>query len=140
MTIAIVSGGFDPIHPGHIKLMEHAATFGKLMVILNSDDWLIEKKGYGFMPWHDRSKIIEALKPVWGVSMVYDSDGSVCEALKRLRLTYPKESLIFCNGGDRLPANTLEVPLCKTLGIMMEYNVGGQKVNSSSELVERVSG
>lgn len=124
-----VSGGFDPIHEGHISLIEAAASFGKVIVILNSDDWLMRKKGFVFMKWEARAAILLAMKNVVAVSRVDDSDGTVCEALERLKPTY------FANGGDRTDENTPEYKVCKERTIHMIFDIGGEKIASSSELV-----
>ena len=124
-----VSGGFDPIHVGHIRMFKDAARFGRLIVILNSDEWLIRKKGYIFMTFEERKEIIEALGCVSQVSEVDDTDLTVCEALDRLSPTF------FANGGDRKSENVPEVELCNKLGINLLWNVGGEKIQSSSDLV-----
>ena len=124
-----VSGGFDPIHVGHLRMFKDAARFGSLIVILNSDEWLIRKKGYIFMTFEERKEIIEAFGCVAQVSEVDDTDLTVCEALERLRPTF------FANGGDRKSENVPEVELCNKLGINLLWNVGGEKIQSSSDLV-----
>lgn len=124
-----VSGGFDPVHCGHVDLFEEAARHGDLIVILNSDDWLIGKKGYAFMTWAARAKIIKALMCVKEVVSVHDEDGTVCEALERIKPDY------FANGGDRKKDNTPELDICKKLGIIPLFGIGGEKTQSSSELV-----
>jgi D-beta-D-heptose 7-phosphate kinase/D-beta-D-heptose 1-phosphate adenosyltransferase len=129
--IVAVSGGFDPIHKGHIRMILGAANYGNVIVILNSDEWLIRKKGYAFMPFEERAEIVRAIKGVFDVVAVDDSDGTVCEALEILRPDW------FANGGDRKSDNVPEVKLCNELGIALAWNVGGGKVQSSSELVER---
>lgn len=129
MSIA-VSGGFDPFHVGHLDYIEGAAYYGDVIVILNSDDWLIRKKGYCFMPWKERARLLKALRGVGSVEAVDDKDGSVCEALVRLRPTF------FANGGDRKEDNTLELDLCRKIGVTPIFNVGGSKTASSSEIVE----
>jgi D-beta-D-heptose 7-phosphate kinase/D-beta-D-heptose 1-phosphate adenosyltransferase len=101
-TVA-VSGGMDPIHFGHVRMIQEAAQFGEVIVILNSDEWLMRKKGFVFMPWEERAEIIESIKGVRKVVRVDDSDGSVCEALRREKPTY------FANGGDRTNKNTPEM-------------------------------
>lgn len=128
-TVA-VSGGFDPLHKGHVDMIEHAAEFGRVHVYLNSDAWLKRKKNYVFMPWEDRARILLAMKGVDMVVPVVDVDDTVCETIRMFKPD------IFCNGGDRLPDNTPEVLMCKELGIEMKFNIGGGKVESSSELVE----
>jgi cytidyltransferase-like protein len=128
-TIAI-SGGFDPIHIGHVKMIEEASRHGGVLVILNSDEWLQRKKGYVFMSWKERSYIIGNIKGVVAVTNVDDSDDTVCHALKKHRPD------AFANGGDRKVENTPEMKLCKDLGIELMWNVGGEKIQSSSQLVE----
>jgi len=127
-TIAI-SGGMDPIHIGHVKMIQAAAELGELTVILNSDAWLKRKKGYVFMPYEERKYLLESVKGVSVVSAVDDTDGTVCEALQRLQPD------MFGNGGDRTSDNTPEKEVCLDIGIRMVWNLGGQKVQSSSELV-----
>lgn len=130
-----VSGGFDPIHVGHVRMILEASKFGEVIVIANSDSWLKRKKGYVFMPWDERSEILSAIRGVSCVIEAKDSDGTVCESLIHL-----KESVgldYFANGGDRKKSNTPEMSVCKTLKIEMIWNCGGEKIQSSSELVER---
>jgi cytidyltransferase-like protein len=130
-TVA-VSGGMDPIHFGHVRMIQEAAQFGEVIVILNSDEWLMRKKGFVFMPWEERAEIIESIKGVRKVVRVDDSDGSVCEALRREKPTY------FANGGDRTNKNTPEMEVCTDLGISMLWGIGGGKIQSSSDLVARI--
>lgn len=130
-TIA-VSGGCDPAHSGHIRMILEAATYGDVIVILNSDDWLLRKKGYKFMDWNERAEILRAIRGVVDVVPVDDSDGTVCEALRRIRPD------AFANGGDRKAGNTPEGEVCKELGIEMLWGVGGGKTQSSSWLIDAV--
>ena len=125
-----VSGGFDPLHVGHVRLIQSASEHGDVFVILNSDEWLMRKKGYMFMTFDERKEIIQSMKAVHDVIEVNDDDGSVCEALERVRPHF------FGNGGDRLSDNVPEVELCKELGIKMVFNLGGEKIQSSSDLVQ----
>lgn len=138
-NIAIVSGGFDPLHVGHLRMFKEAAKFGRLFVILNSDEWLTRKKGEYFMKFEHRKEIIEELECVESVVSVDDADGSVCEGLRAIYKNHCKDNnLIFANGGDRTEDEGIpEVAVCKSLGIEMKWNVGGNKVESSSELVKR---
>ena len=121
-----ISGGFDPIHPGHIAMIEAAQAYGEVHVIVNSDDWLVRKKGFFFQPWSDRKKIIEAYTP--HVHAVDDTDGTVCEALQRIKPDY------FGNGGDRGDKNTPELNICEEIGIKPIFELGGSKYSSSSEI------
>lgn len=124
-----ISGGFDPIHPGHIAMIEDAAKHGEVHIIVNSDDWLIRKKGFFFQPWEDRKKILEAYTP--HVHAVDDADGTVCEALRRIKPEY------FGNGGDRVKTNTPELMVCEEIGIEPVFELGGGKYSSSSALNAR---
>ena len=124
-----VSGGFDPVHVGHLRMMQEAAKFGRLIVIVNSDKWLMRKKGYVFMPFVERCELLEGFDCVAETAAVDDADDSVCEALIRLTPDY------FANGGDRENVNTPEVALCERLGIELLWNIGGDKVQASSKLV-----
>ena len=128
----MVSGGFDPIHVGHVRMIQEAARHGDgLFVVLNSDDWLRRKKGYVFMPWEERAEIIRSIYGVADVIAVDDADGTVCEALHRIKPAY------FANGGDRTNNNTPEMQVCDELDIEMIWNIGGGKIQSSSDLVHR---
>jgi D-beta-D-heptose 7-phosphate kinase/D-beta-D-heptose 1-phosphate adenosyltransferase len=131
--IVVVSGGFDPIHVGHLRMMKEAAEHGKLTVVINSDAWLKRKKGYVFMPWEERAELISALSCVDKVIEAKDDDRTVCETLKELRPD------IFANGGDRGVNTTPEAKLCEELGIELIWNIGGGKVRSSSKLVREIS-
>ena len=128
-----VSGGFDPVHIGHIRMIQDASRYGDVMVIINSDDWLVRKKGYAFMSWDERAEIMGNIKGVTLVTSVDDSDGTVCEALKRHKPD------VFANGGDRKSENTPEMVVCEKLGIQMMWSVGGNdKPQSSSWLVNKI--
>ena len=125
-----VSGGFDPVHIGHLRMMEAAAMYGELIVIVNSDAWLMRKKGYIFMPFNQRCELLQGFYCVSKTIGVDDSDDTVMEALNRIRPDY------FANGGDRKCTNTPELKLCRSIGIQPLWAVGGGKVQSSSELVK----
>lgn len=122
----VISGGFDPIHPGHIAMIESAQQYGEVHIVVNSDDWLVRKKGFFFQPWLDRKKILEAYTP--HVHSVDDTDGTVCEALRRIKPDY------FGNGGDRTNKNTPELDVCAELGIEPVFELGGGKYSSSSTI------
>lgn len=128
MTV-LVSGGFDSLHVGHLDMIEAAATLGAVVVALNSDAWLVRKKGYRLMSWEDRARLLTALRDVTAVEPVDDADGTVCEALRRIR---PR---VFANGGDRTEANPAEHATCRECGIVERFGVGGAKIRSSSEIV-----
>lgn len=130
--VVITSGGFDPVHIGHIRLFREAKTLGdKLVVILNSDDFLLKKKGYVFMPFNERKEILESIKYVDEVVPCIDTDQTVCKTLEKLRPD------VFAKGGDRNESNTPELSVCKDLNIRVVFNVGGGKIQSSSWLTKR---
>ena len=131
--VIAVSGGFDPIHVGHLRMMKEAAQHGRLVVIINSDEWLRRKKGYVFMPWQERAEIIGAYDFVSEVVMAKDQDRTVVASLKEIRPD------IFANGGDRENVNTPEAQFCKENGIEMMWGVGGGKIQSSSSMVKDVT-
>ena len=134
--IVAVSGGFDPIHIGHLRLFKEAKKLGdELVVILNNDNWLLKKKGYIFMPESERKEIIEAIRWVDRVILTSHSsdpeDMSVSEELRKLKPD------IFANGGDRTSDNIPEIKVCKEINCRMVFNVGGEKIQSSSSLLEK---
>ena len=130
-----VSGGFDPLHVGHIRMMQEAKKLGhKLVVILNNDNWVQTKKGCVFMNQKERKELIESIGCVDEVVLTSHAKGtkdmSVCGTLKKVK------PHIFANGGDRKFDNIPEVPVCKKLGCKMVFNLGkGGKVQSSSWLL-----
>jgi len=134
-VVVAVSGGFDPLHVGHVRLFEEAKKLGdKLVVILNNDNWIRKKKGIVFMPEEERKELIEALACVDEVVLTSHPedpvDMSVCSELRKIR------PHIFANGGDRFEHNIPEVAVCKQIGCSMVFNVGrGGKVQSSSWLL-----
>lgn len=131
-----VSGGFDPMHVGHVRLFKAARRLGdKLVVIFNNDNWLRAKKGFVFMPQRERAELIRSFPFVDRVVLTDhkkdDPDRSVARSLAQI---CPD---IFANGGDRFPKNTPESVLCRRLGIRMAFNVGhGGKVQSSSWMID----
>ncbi len=135
--IVAVSGGFDCLHIGHVRLFKEAKKLGdKLVVILNNDNWLMSKKGYVFMPGKERKEILKALSSVDEVILTKHpkdpKDMSVCQELLQLR------PHIFANGGDRHKHNIPEVEVCNTIGCKMVFNVGkGGKIQSSSWLLKK---
>ena len=137
--IVLVTGGFDPLHSGHIHLFNNAAKLGyKLIVGLNSDEWLIRKKGFCLMPLSERRIIIENLKMIYAIVLWDDSDNTANGAIKKiLRDMKQEEVLIFANGGDRTKANIPEILMYeKNDSIQFVFGVGGsKKQNSSSQII-----
>jgi cytidyltransferase-like protein len=141
--VVAVSGGFDPIHIGHVRMMKEAKKLagpkGKLVVILNNDHWLRQKKNFVFMPEAERKEIIEHLTCVDEVMLSFHKknakDMSVCAELRTLRPD------LFVNGGDRTKENIPELALEKEFNMKMVFGIGkGGKVQSSSWLVSKVKG
>ena len=136
MKISVVSGGFDPIHSGHISYIESAKEYGDFLIIaLNSDIWLRNKKGKEFMPFIERKAVLENIKGVDKVIDFQDDDlGSCIKALEKIKLEHPEDEIIFCNGGDRGKDN---IPEMSVSGITFEFSVGGDdKKNSSSWILK----
>ena len=135
MKIIIVSGGFDPIHSGHIAYFKDAKALGdKLVVALNSDNWLINKKGKFFMPFEERKAIIENLSSVDSVIDFDDDDiGSATNALIKVKEMYPNDGIAFANGGDRATSEVPESFVCNKYNIEMVDGLG-DKIRSSSSL------
>ena len=136
--IVIVSGGFDPIHSGHIKLIKEASYHGKVIVLLNSDVWLQKKKGKEFLPFSERAVIMNELKNVIEVIEFDDTDKTCIDGLEKVKNKYPKSILKFANGGDRNNETTPETIYCKKNNIQLLWNVGGEnKSNSSSWILKK---
>ena len=138
IKLSIVSGGFDPLHVGHLELFERAKSLGyRLFVIVNNDQFLIRKKGKPFMPFVERMRIVESIYCVDKVIPCTDTDDTVCRTLQNIynnqKNTY--QEIMFCNGGDRTNGeNTPEHKICEELGITPVYGLG-EKVQSSSWLI-----
>lgn len=132
----VVSGGFDPLHSGHIDYLESASSHGdELVVLLNSDEWLIRKKGTAFMPFAERKAILESLACNPRVFAHDDSDGSARKGLEDLVSDKRWSDIItFCNGGDRTVDN---IPEGNIVGIEYLFNVGGEKTESSSGILSK---
>ena len=137
MIKVVVSGGFDPLHKGHLRMFEQAKNLGDyLTVILNSDDFLIKKKGFKFMSFSERKEIILGLSSVDKVVKCLDTDQTVCKTLSNLKKKNQVD--IFANGGDRKNKNEIpEYKICKENNIKMIFDVGGGKIQSSSNLADQ---
>lgn len=131
--LVMVSGGFDPVHVGHLEMFEEAKKLGdELLVVLNCDSWLIRKKGKKFMSAKDRARIVSAFSCVDKVFVLETDKDDVSEAIEKFR---PR---IFANGGDRKAEKDIpEAAVCRKLGVKMVFNVGRSgKIRSSSELLK----
>ena len=132
VNLITISGGFDPIHIGHIRLIKAASELGYLIVILNTDEVLMRKKGYVFMPLAERKELLENIKGVSRVVVSIDEDDSVSRTLEAVK------PAVFANGGDRDSEKEIrEAETCSRLGIQMAFNVGGGKIQSSSDLIHK---
>ena len=137
-NLVLVSGGFDPIHSGHIKLIREASQYGKVVVLLNSDKWLQNKKGKEFLPFYEREIIMKELKNVVDVLGFDDSDKTCIDGLRIARKKYIKENIMFANGGDRNEKTTPESVFCEENNIELLWGVGGNdKSNSSSWILKK---
>tara|TARA_E500000178_G_C16944339_1_gene718020 strand:+ start:344 stop:778 length:435 start_codon:yes stop_codon:yes gene_type:complete len=137
-NLVLVSGGFDPIHSGHIKLIREASQYGKVVVLLNSDKWLQNKKGKEFLPFYEREIIMKELKNVVDVLGFDDSDKTCIDGLRIARKKYIKENIMFANGGDRNDKTTPESVFCEKNNIELLWGVGGNdKSNSSSWILKK---
>lgn len=136
MDIVVVSGGFDPLHSGHLKYLNSAKQLGDLLIVLlNSDEWLIKKKSKYFLPFSERKTILENLAVVDKVLGFNDDEhGSCINGLKEIKKEYSNSKIIFCNGGDR---NKKNIPELSLTGIDFVFDIGGsEKLNSSSKILQ----
>ena len=153
MRVTVIASGYwNPLHVGHLDYLEAAAKLGdKLVVIVNNDKQVVLKNSTRFLNQADRLRIVRALKCVDDVTLSVDEDGSVCKTLRNvvlhgdygLSFIHHKMTnggrFVFANGGDRTLENVPEAAVCKELGIEMVYGVGGRKVASSSDMLEKVA-
>jgi D-beta-D-heptose 7-phosphate kinase/D-beta-D-heptose 1-phosphate adenosyltransferase len=139
--LVLVTGGWDPVHSGHIEYINAAKTLGDyLFVGINSDDWLIRKKGKAFLPWIERHIIMSNLKAVDDAFAFNDSDNTAIDAIRRIRESNPDQTIIFANGGDRTKENIPEMN-CGVDDIEFVFGIGGQdKKNSSSWILKNWEG
>lgn len=140
-SIVLVSGGFDPIHCGHIEYFKSARMFGSMLYVgVNSDEWLIRKKGNFFMPFKERIEIVKSIKYVDRAIGFNDDDNSAADFIRLMRKSYPDSLLIFANGGDRIggtPQSELEMKEADDK-MIFAVGVGGiNKMNSSSDILKR---
>ena len=138
--LVLVSGGFDPIHSGHIYLIQEASKYGDVIVLLNSDKWLRAKKGREFLPFVERETIMKSLKNVIDVLSFDDSDKTCVDGIRKAINKYPNHKIMFANGGDRndKTAPDSEKKFCDKNNITTLWGVGGEyKSNSSSKILKR---
>lgn len=135
--LPVISGGFDPIHSGHIALIKSAAEKYNhaVVVLLNSDQWLTRKKGRAFMPFNERACVLDAIEHVHSVIEFDDNDNTACKGLEAVKQQFQKHRIVFCNGGDRTQHN---IPEHKVTNIDFDFAVGGShKANSSSWILKQ---
>lgn len=133
--LPVCSGGFDPLHSGHVAMLKEAyeLTGRRVTVLVNSDTWLTAKKGKSFMSFQERRTVVENLSMVDSVLDFDDSDGTCCAGLRQLKHRYPNDNILFCNGGDRTQDN---IPEMSVPGIEFAFGIGGShKANSSSAIL-----
>jgi cytidyltransferase-like protein len=137
MEVVVLSGGFDPVHDGHIAMFEAAARkYDYVIVGLNSDDWLTRKKGKAFMPYHVRESILKSIKWIDEVWDFDDEDDTAIDLLYNAVLQFP--NLTFGNGGDRKNGNFPEFSFCQHHGVLIDDTLGGgTKLNSSSDFLSQ---
>ena len=137
-NIILGSGGFDPIHQGHIKLIKEASKHGSVVVLLNSDEWLRKKKGKEFHNFEERRIIMESIKGVIEVIAFDDSDTTCIDGIKKAKAKYLNSTIKLANGGDRNQKTTPEKEYCEKNNIETIWEIGGKnKANSSSWLLKK---
>lgn len=137
MKIVLVTGGFDPMHSGHVTYLREARAFGSMLIVgLNSDEWLTRKKGRPFMTYHERWAVLLGCRYVDGLVNFDDSDGSACDAIHKIMKEYSSAEIVFANGGDRNKDNIPEMSI-QDPRLSFVFGIGGvNKINSSSWLLE----
>lgn len=137
MHIVLITGGFDPVHGGHIDYMRDAKQIGDFLVVgLNSDNWLKAKKATNFMSFDQRKKIIESIKYVDKVISFDDSDGSAYDAIMQVKALYPGNKISVANGGDRKESNAPAKELSVN-NVNYVWGIGGPKTDSSSAILKK---
>lgn len=135
MKVVLVTGGFDPLHSGHIEYFNAAKSLGDILVVgVNSDSWLSRKKGKPFMTIDERVTVIQNLKMVDHCILFNDNDNTAIEAINNIKMLYPESEIIFANGGDRTETN---IPEMVFNDVKFVFGVGGtDKKNSSSWILD----
>ena len=140
MKVVIATGGFDPIHSGHIEYLADAKALGDTLVVgLNSDKWLERKKGKSFLPFKERESVLLKNQDVDMVIDFDDDDDTAIDAILKTQHYFPGADIIFANGGDRNKQNIPELNMFKGTNVQFVFGVGGPKTNSSSEILENWS-
>ena len=137
--IIILSGGFDPVHKGHVRMFQAAKEMEATVVVgVNSDEWLCRKKGKPFMDIEERTEILQGFKYIDYVFRFDDSDETACDLIRKVSQMYIDDKdvkVFFGNGGDRTTDTTPEMDYCKERDVEMLWGVGGGKIQSSSDLI-----
>jgi len=135
--VIVLSGGFDPMHVGHLRMIQESAKMAEIVIAgVNSDEWLMRKKGYVFMPHEERVEMVQGTRGVSKAMAFDDDDNSACDLLRRVRALWPNFKVAFANGGDRTSDNIPEIPVAEELDVHLIWGVGGGKIQSSSDLVD----
>ena len=134
--IIVVSGGFDPLHSGHINMFKQANELGPVWLLLYTDEWLQKKKGYNFLSYKEREIILTSNRFIDRVIKATDKDDTVVNNLKEF--VNNDLEFAFANGGDRIPTTTPEMAYCFEHNIPMLFNIGGTKTESSSKIIRNL--
>ena len=139
-SIIILSGGFDPVHKGHVRMFKAAKEFPSIVIVgANSDAWLRRKKGAPFMKFSERKEILESIRYIDEVHSFNDDDDSACDLIRIVKENYGQindSTIYFGNGGDRTNSNSPEVDYCLNNQIELLWGLGGGKIQSSSDLIK----
>ena len=138
LKVTIASGYMNPLHFGHVKYLRFAREIGDaLIVIVNSDEQVKLKGSQPFMDENERLEIVQSIRYVDYALISIDKDRTVCETLREIKKLLPNCRVTFCKGGDSVPDNVPELAVCRELGIKVEFRVGGDKIQSSSWLLNK---
>ena len=139
--VVVLSGGFDPMHVGHLRMIQESAKMAEIVIVgVNSDEWLMRKKGYIFMPHDERVEMVQGTRGVSKAMTFDDDDNSACDLLRQDSAFLPNFKVTYANGGSRTFDNIPEIPVAEELGVHLIWGVGGGKIQSSSDLVDGLVG